>query len=176
MTLEDGAGKGVNGLMKCNVKLQGWHNRSGFAHVPTCYAAFALAACSKPAAPPPQQQEQAKRYHMTGRIVSVHPPIKFAREIDGGGIPGFMAAMTMSYSRALRAKPRWRLARVIQNHHRRSLVPAAAARTSKILSSRKRGAGSPPPPTGATPTAAGGKSAGFRLNRPGRKTRSSAFL
>jgi len=55
-------------------------------------AAFVLipAACKKPPAP------QAKRYHLTGTVISVDVAHASAN-IDGQEIPGFMAAMTMPY-------------------------------------------------------------------------------
>jgi protein SCO1/2 len=37
-----------------------------------------------------------KRYHLTGRVVSVDKPGK-SINVDGDEIPGFMAAMTMPY-------------------------------------------------------------------------------
>jgi len=55
-------------------------------------AAFVLipAACKKPPAP------QAKRYHLTGTVISVDVAHASAN-IDGQEIPGFMAAMAMPY-------------------------------------------------------------------------------
>lgn len=38
----------------------------------------------------------AKRYVLTGRVVSVDKPTQ-SLNVDGDAIPGFMAAMTMSY-------------------------------------------------------------------------------
>jgi protein SCO1/2 len=39
----------------------------------------------------------AKRYQMTGRVISVDKPLK-TLDIDGDEIPGFMSAMEMPYS------------------------------------------------------------------------------
>jgi Cu/Ag efflux protein CusF len=49
---------------------------------------------SKPA---PQPAEGPKRYHLSGRIVSVENA-KQRVTIDAGDIPGFMMAMTMGYA------------------------------------------------------------------------------
>lgn len=38
----------------------------------------------------------AKRYVLTGRVVSIDKPTQ-SMNVDGDAIPGFMAAMTMSY-------------------------------------------------------------------------------
>jgi protein SCO1/2 len=44
----------------------------------------------------PDTQPAAKRYSLTGRVVSVDKPNKSIK-IDGDEIPGFMAAMQMDY-------------------------------------------------------------------------------
>ncbi len=54
-----------------------------------------LAGCKK-AAPPPPAQEQAKRYHLVGKVVSIDQQ-QATLNVDGQEIPGFMAAMTMPY-------------------------------------------------------------------------------
>jgi Cu/Ag efflux protein CusF len=43
------------------------------------------------------EANQAKRYHLTGKIVAVKAP-ENALTIDGQDVPGFMSAMTMDYS------------------------------------------------------------------------------
>lgn len=55
-----------------------------------------LAGCgsSKPAEQP---AEGPKRYHLTGRVVSVETA-KQQVVVDAGDIPGFMSAMSMGYS------------------------------------------------------------------------------
>lgn len=61
-----------------------------------------LTACSSPRSqnePPPQQAQQtqqAKRYDMKGKIVSIDRE-KMQITVDHGAIPGFMGAMTMPY-------------------------------------------------------------------------------
>lgn len=49
---------------------------------------------SKPAQQP---ADGPKRYHLSGRVVSIESP-KQQVTIDAGDIPGFMMAMTMGYS------------------------------------------------------------------------------
>ena len=55
--------------------------------------ALGLVGCSK-AAPPPA--EQAKRYHLVGKVVSIDLQ-QGSLNVDGQDIPGFMSAMMMSY-------------------------------------------------------------------------------
>jgi Cu/Ag efflux protein CusF len=57
----------------------------------------ALAGCSSPKPAQEQPAEGPKRYHLSGRVVSVEPA-KQQVVIDAGDIPGFMAAMTMGYA------------------------------------------------------------------------------
>src|SRR5215471_21533414 len=61
---------------------------------------FIFASCNKgshqPTAQMAPQVEPAKRYHLTGRVVSIDQRAKMA-DIDGDAIPGFMEAMTMPY-------------------------------------------------------------------------------
>lgn len=56
-----------------------------------------LAGCSSPKPAQDQPAEGPKRYHLSGRVVSVEPA-KQQVVIDAGDIPGFMAAMTMGYA------------------------------------------------------------------------------
>jgi protein SCO1/2 len=59
-----------------------------------------LASCNKPAPPaasPTPAAPAAKRYHLTGRVVSTDKRAN-AVNIDGDEIPGFMDAMTMPYT------------------------------------------------------------------------------
>jgi protein SCO1 len=54
-----------------------------------------MTGCNK-SAPPAATQEQAKRYHLVGRVVSIdvdHATLN----VDGQDIPGFMSAMVMPY-------------------------------------------------------------------------------
>jgi len=46
---------------------------------------------------PPQVKADAKRYHLTGKVVSVDKQAHMLN-IDGDAIPGFMSAMTMPYN------------------------------------------------------------------------------
>ncbi len=55
--------------------------------------ASGLVGCSKPAPPP---AEQAKRYHLVGKVVSIDLQ-QGSLNVDGQDIPGFMSAMMMSY-------------------------------------------------------------------------------
>jgi protein SCO1/2 len=56
-----------------------------------------LVACGpSPSAKQATQGADAKRYTLTGRVVSVDKPTE-TLNVDGDAIPGFMAAMTMSY-------------------------------------------------------------------------------
>src|SRR6202051_2674353 len=55
-----------------------------------------LAGCGSPK-PAQQPAEGPQRYHLAGRVVSVETA-KQRVTVDGGDIPGFMAAMTMGYS------------------------------------------------------------------------------
>ena len=59
-------------------------------------------ACNKPssqtpAATPPQSAPAAKRYHLTGRVLSTDKRSNSVN-IDGDAIPDFMDAMTMPYT------------------------------------------------------------------------------
>ena len=64
------------------------------------FVAFLVVSCNKssnqPTAQIAPQVEPAKRYHLTGRVVSIDPRAKMAN-IDAAAIPGFMEAMTMPY-------------------------------------------------------------------------------
>ncbi len=51
---------------------------------------------SKTAQQTAQPEQGAKRYALTGRVVSVDKP-KLQVVVDGADIPGFMMAMTMGY-------------------------------------------------------------------------------
>jgi len=53
-----------------------------------------VAGCKKSEQPP--AQEQAKRYHLVGKVVSIDQQ-QATLNVDGQEIPGFMAAMTMPY-------------------------------------------------------------------------------
>jgi len=55
-----------------------------------------LAGCTKTKPAPSPASEQAKRYHLVGRVVSIDPQ-QASLNVDGEEIPGFMAAMTMPY-------------------------------------------------------------------------------
>jgi hypothetical protein len=55
-----------------------------------------LAGCGS-TKPAEQPAEGPKRYHLSGRVVSVETP-KQQVTVDAGDIPGFMAAMSMGYS------------------------------------------------------------------------------
>ncbi|HTR48373.1 MAG TPA: SCO family protein [Verrucomicrobiae bacterium] len=57
-------------------------------------AALFPAACGKSG--PAPAQEQAKRYHLVGKVVSIDQQ-QATLNVDGQEIPGFMAAMTMPY-------------------------------------------------------------------------------
>jgi len=61
---------------------------------------FIFASCNKgshqPTAQMAPQVEPAKRYHLTGRVVSIDQRAKMA-DINADAIPGFMEAMTMPY-------------------------------------------------------------------------------
>jgi hypothetical protein len=59
-----------------------------------CCAALAGCGSTKPVQ---QSADGAKRYHLSGRIVSVETA-KQQVVVDGADIPGFMMAMTMGYS------------------------------------------------------------------------------
>jgi protein SCO1 len=54
-----------------------------------------MVGCAK-SAPPPAERDQAKRYHLVGRVVSIDAQ-QATLNVDGQEIPGFMAAMTMPY-------------------------------------------------------------------------------
>lgn len=74
-----------------------------------CTAVFALAAlaaagCGQQQAAPKAevkpaaaQAQEAKRYHLKGKIVAIKAATN-ALAIDGEDIPGFMGAMTMDYA------------------------------------------------------------------------------
>jgi Cu/Ag efflux protein CusF len=55
-----------------------------------------LIGCSSPK-PPQQPVEGPRRYHLSGRVVSVETA-KQQVVVDHGDIPGFMMAMSMGYS------------------------------------------------------------------------------
>ena len=56
-----------------------------------------LLGCGTPKPAQQQPAEGPKRYHLSGRVVSVETP-KQQVTIDAADIPGFMMAMTMGYS------------------------------------------------------------------------------
>lgn len=56
----------------------------------------AIAGCSKPAQQPAAQPKNVKRYHLTGKIISIDRNQK-SLMVDGQDIPGFMSAMVMPY-------------------------------------------------------------------------------
>jgi|SRR5215467_10322417 len=64
------------------------------------FVPFIFVSCNKDSKPPTAQMapqgESAKRYHLTGRVVSIDQRAKMAN-IDADAIPGFMEAMTMPY-------------------------------------------------------------------------------
>jgi protein SCO1/2 len=64
------------------------------------FVPFTFVSCNKGSNPPTAQMapqvESAKRYHLTGRVVSIDQRAKMAN-IDADAIPGFMEAMTMPY-------------------------------------------------------------------------------
>jgi len=65
-------------------------------------AALASAACGQAAPkaedkPAAAQSQEAKRYHLKGKIVAIKAATN-ALAIDAEDIPGFMAAMTMDYA------------------------------------------------------------------------------
>lgn len=60
--------------------------------------AWGIAGCSKPGAPTatPSTADQAKRYHLVGKVVSIDQQ-QASVMVDGQEITGFMSAMTMPY-------------------------------------------------------------------------------
>jgi len=66
-----------------------------------CLTALFSASCNKPAppatSPAPAAAPSAKRYHLTGRVVSTDKRGNSVL-IDGDAIPDFMEAMTMPYT------------------------------------------------------------------------------
>ena len=64
------------------------------------FVPFIFVSCNKsspqPTAKTAPQVEPAKRYHLTGRVVSIDQRAKMA-DINADAIPGFMEAMTMPY-------------------------------------------------------------------------------
>ena len=64
--------------------------------IPLCLAALVLSAAGCSKSQPPPAAQQAKRYHLVGKIVSVDQQ-QATLNVDGQDIPGFMAAMTMPY-------------------------------------------------------------------------------
>lgn len=58
--------------------------------------ALLLTACSRSQPPKESASQSAKRYTLTGRVVSVDKPTQ-SIVIDGNEIPGFMGAMQMPY-------------------------------------------------------------------------------
>jgi protein SCO1 len=67
-------------------------------HVPAIVLVFLvfLAACGPSLSAQSTNATDAKRYTLTGRIVSIDRPAQ-SITVDGDEIPGFMAAMTMPY-------------------------------------------------------------------------------
>ena len=57
--------------------------------------AVGIAGCKKQA--PQQAQQNVQRYHLAGTIVSVNKD-RNSLVVDGQAVPGFMSAMTMTYS------------------------------------------------------------------------------
>jgi protein SCO1 len=89
MSMSEGAKMSGNKLKRTRR-----NSRAGIAFI-LCLAGFALgiSGCKKPA--PPAQQ--AQRYHLVGKIVSIdHDQASIM--VDGQEIVGFMSAMTMPYS------------------------------------------------------------------------------
>jgi protein SCO1/2 len=64
-----------------------------------CVCMAALASCGKPqsATSPTTPESGVKRYHLTGRVISVEKRANSVM-IDGDDVPGFMGAMAMPYT------------------------------------------------------------------------------
>lgn len=72
------------------------HRRTEIALVVFLAALAAGVAGCKKSEQAPAGQEQAKRYHLVGKVVSIDQQ-QATLNVDGQEIPGFMAAMTMPY-------------------------------------------------------------------------------
>jgi Cu/Ag efflux protein CusF len=69
-------------------------------------------ACNQNSSPstagsPTEAQSSVRRYHLTGKVISIDQPGKMVN-IDGDAIPGFMEPMAMSY----KVKPESELAKL----------------------------------------------------------------
>jgi protein SCO1/2 len=98
--------------------------------------ACGLVSCTKGA------QEQARRYHLKGKVISVDTKNGFV-EVDHEAIPGFMAAMTMPYP-----VPDTRtLAALAEGDEITAdvLVTSEGAHLENIVVMKKGGAGKAPP-------------------------------
>jgi Cu/Ag efflux protein CusF len=60
------------------------------------FLSFGVAGCSSPQPAAVQPEQGPKRYHLTGRVVSLDKT-KLQVTVDAADIPDFMSAMTMGY-------------------------------------------------------------------------------